>query len=157
MRVSLRLLKAARTDFMNQDEEHLKLLSIFHYVVAGMAGLFALFPIFHLIMGLVLIFASDKFSSNGSPPPPEFVGWLFVIFAIVFISLGWTIAILILTTGRFLARHKHYQFCLVMACIECLFMPFGTILGVFTILVLVRSSVKPLFEAHPPNTVAGMP
>ena len=35
---------------MNQDEEHLKLLSTFHYILAGMAGLFALFPIFHLIM-----------------------------------------------------------------------------------------------------------
>jgi hypothetical protein len=140
---------------MNQDREHLKLLSIFHYVVAGFAGLFALFPIFHLIMGLVLIFASDKFTGNGSPPP-EFIGWLFVIFALVFISLGWAMAILILITGRFLARRKHYQFCLVMACIECLFMPFGTILGVFTILVLVRSSVKPLFEAPPPGVAAGM-
>jgi hypothetical protein len=141
---------------MNQDREHLKLLSIFHYVVAGMAGLFALFPIFHLIMGLVLIFASDKFTGNGSPPPPEFIGWLFVIFALVFISLGWAMAILILTTGRFLARRKHYQFCLVMACIECLFMPFGTILGVFTILVLVRASVKQLFEANPPRDPAGV-
>ena len=28
-----------------------------------------------------------------------------------------------------------------MACIECLFIPFGTILGVFTIVVLSRESV----------------
>ena len=141
---------------MNHDREHLKLLSIFHYVVAGFAGLFALFPIFHLIIGFVLIFASDKFGGNGSPPPPEFVGWILVIFAIVFISLGWAMAILILMTGRFLARRKHYQFCLVMACIECLFMPFGTILGVFTILVLVRPSVKPLFEANQQGAAAGV-
>jgi hypothetical protein len=32
-----------------------------------------------------------------------------------------------------------------MACIECLFLPFGTILGVFTIIVLSRESVKALF------------
>ena len=31
---------------MAQDDEHLRLLSIFHYVVAGMAALFAMFPIF---------------------------------------------------------------------------------------------------------------
>jgi hypothetical protein len=28
---------------MTRDEEHLRLLSIFHYVVGGLAGLFALF------------------------------------------------------------------------------------------------------------------
>ena len=128
---------------MNQDEEHLKLLSTFHYILAGMTGLFALFPIFHLIAGLVMIVASSTYTGNG--PSPAIVGWIFVVFAILFIGLGLTMAVLILTTGRFLARRKHYQFCFVMACIECLFMPFGTILGVFTILVLARASVKPLF------------
>jgi hypothetical protein len=50
-----------------------------------------------------------------------------------------------LTAGIFLGRRKHYTFCLVMGCIECVFFPFGTALGVFTILVLVRESVKQLF------------
>ncbi len=136
---------------MKQDEEHLRLLSIFHYVVAGLAALFALFPIFHLIFGIFMILAPQTFGGHGQEQPPlALMGWFFVIFASVFIMLGWMIAALILTTGRFLARHKHYQFCLVMAGIECLFMPFGTVLGVFTILVLVRESVKPLFEANLP-------
>jgi len=43
-----------------------------------------------------------------------------------------------------------------MACIECLFMPFGTVLGVFTILVLVRESVKQLFGVELPVTAAGV-
>jgi hypothetical protein len=85
---------------------------------------------------------------------PALIGWIFVIFASVFITLGWTFAAFIVTTGRFLARHKHYQFCLVMAGIECLFMPFGTVLGVFTILVLVREPVKQLFGANPPAAPA---
>jgi hypothetical protein len=128
---------------MNQDEEHLKLLSIFHYILAGMAGLLALFPILHLIMGLIVICTANGYTGNG--PSPSLIGWVFVIFALLFIGLGMTMAVLILITGRFLARRKHYQFCFVMACLECLFMPFGTILGVFTILVLARASVKPLF------------
>jgi len=37
------------------------------------------------------------------------------------------------------------MFCFVVACIECLFMPFGTVLGAFTIIVLMRPSVKNLF------------
>ena len=141
---------------MTQDEEHLRLLSIFHYVVAGLAALFALFPIFHLILGLFMIFAPDKMFPGKQDVAPALIGWFFVIFASVFITLGWTFAALIVTTGRFLARHKHYTFCLVMAGIECLFMPFGTVLGVFTILVLVRESVKPLFGVNPPAASANV-
>jgi hypothetical protein len=36
-----------------------------------------------------------------------------------------------------------------MAAVECLFMPFGTVLGIFTIVVLNRDSVKPLFATPP--------
>ena len=31
---------------MNQDQEHLNLLAIFHYVVAELAALFSVFPLF---------------------------------------------------------------------------------------------------------------
>ena len=98
-----------------------------------------------------MIVASDKFTGNGAPPP-AFIGWIFVIFASVFILLGWTIAALILTTGRFLAKRKHYQFCLVMAGIECAFFPFGTVLGVFTLIMLTQEPVRQLFNA--PTTSA---
>ena len=60
-----------------QDEEHLKLLSIFHYVVAGMMALFGCFPIIHLILGLAMV--SGKFGQPklGEPSPALF-GWVFV-------------------------------------------------------------------------------
>jgi hypothetical protein len=132
---------------MKQDEEHLKLLSIFHYIVGGMAGLFAMFPIIHFILGLVFILAPGKFESEGEPPP-AFIGWFFVIFAGMFIAAGWAFAACVITAGRFLARRRHYLFCLVMAGIECIFMPFGTVLGVFTIIVLMRESTKKLFSAN---------
>jgi hypothetical protein len=131
---------------MNQDEEHLRLLSIFHYVVGGLAGLFAMFPIIHLVIGLMLIFAPRTFESKGGEPPPAFFGWFFVIFAGMFIIAGWVFAGFVITAGRFLARHKHRLFCLVMAGVECAFMPFGTVLGVFTIIVLMRDPVKELFS-----------
>jgi hypothetical protein len=56
-------------------------------------------------------------------------------------------AICILIAGRSLGLRKRYSFALVIACIECLFVPFGTILGVFTIVALSRESVKALFFA----------
>jgi len=140
---------------MTRDEEHLRLLSIFHYVVGGLAALFALFPIFHLIFGLFLILAPKKFAGNGhDQPPAALIGWFFVIFAVAFIVIGWTFAAFVLTVGRFLVRRKHYTFCFVMAAIECLFMPFGTVPGVFTIMVLVREPVKQLFEPNAPSSPA---
>ena len=132
---------------MNQDQEHLRLLSVFHYVVGGITALFSLFPIFHLIFGLVMILAPEKFGSQGEAPP-AFMGWFFVILAGVFIAVGLTIAAVIIAAGRFLSRRTRYMFCLVVAGVECLFMPFGTVLGVFTIIVLMRESVKQAFLAN---------
>ena len=130
---------------MNKDEEHLRLLSIFHYIVGGLAGLFALFPVIHLVIGLVFILAPEAVESKGEAPP-ALVGWFFVIFAGMFIITGWVLAGFIITAGRFLARRRHRLFCLVIAGIECAFIPFGAVLGVFTIIVLMRESVKELFS-----------
>jgi membrane protein YqaA with SNARE-associated domain len=54
-------------------------------------------------------------------------------------------AICILFAGISLSRRRCYWFAFVVACIECIFIPFGTILGIFTIIVLSRESVKALF------------
>jgi hypothetical protein len=132
---------------MNNDEEHLKLLSIFHYVVAGIGALCACFPVFHLAFGIVMIVAPQTFASKGDAPP-AFIGWLITTFAAAFIIVGWIVAVCIFLAGRFLAQRRHYQYCLVMAGIECIFMPFGTVLGVFTIMVLMRPPVKELFKTR---------
>lgn len=133
---------------MSQDAEQLKLLSIFHYVVGGLMTLFALFPLIYVGLGLFFILGPHKFADRGGEAPPAIVGWFFVIiFGFVFL-FGETIAILIITTGRYLAQRSHYSFCQVIACIECLFMPFGTVLGIFTIILLLRDSVKPLFKGQ---------
>jgi hypothetical protein len=132
---------------MEQDEEHLRLLSIFHYVVGGLAGLFAMFPIIHLVFGLMFILKPEAFASKGGEPPPALFGWFFVILAGMFIITGWALATFIIITGRFIARRRHRLFCIIVAAAECMFMPFGTILGVFTIVVLMQESVKELFLA----------
>jgi hypothetical protein len=62
-----------------------------------------------------------------------------------FFVAGLTMAICTLIAGLCLSRRKGYSFALVMACIECLFVPFGTILGFFMIVALSRESVKALF------------
>ena len=130
---------------MNEDIQHLKLLSIFHYVVGGLAALFSFFPVVYIVMGIVFICAPGSFESEGEAPPLA-VGWLFVIIGAVLVVLGWAFAVCIILVGRYLARRVHYMFCMVIGAIECLFMPFGTALGIFTIVVLARASVKKMFK-----------
>lgn len=131
---------------LKQDQEQLKLLSIFHYVVGGITAIFALFPVFHLVFGLIMIIAPSELE-NGASDPARFVGWIFVLLALAIIAVGWTVAGLIIASGRFLSRRKHYLYCMIIAGLECLFMPLGTVLGVFTIIVLMRESVKDSFAA----------
>ena len=131
---------------MNQDEEHLRLLAIFHYVVAGLMALFACFPIIHLTVGILML---TGVLDGPSDPEMRLMGLFFVVFPGAFILVGWALAICIFLAGRNLARRQRYMFCFVMGAVMCLFTPVGTVLGVFTILVLMRPSVKELFGLQP--------
>ena len=132
---------------MNQNGEHLQLLAIFHYVVAGLAALLSFFPLVYSFIVGFLLYAAQHPGPSNQEPPPAFLGWIFITVGAVFFLAGVALAICILIAGRCLSRRKGYTFALVMACIECLFVPFGTILGVFTIVALSRESVKALFSA----------
>jgi hypothetical protein len=129
---------------MHEDLEHLKLLSIFHYVVGGLAALFAFFPVIYVAVGVLAVYAPGTMDSEGDALPAMF-GWIFIVIGAGLMLLGWAFAVFTILTGRYLARQVHYLFCMVIAAIECMFMPFGTVLGVFTIIVLAKPSVKKMF------------
>jgi hypothetical protein len=230
---------------MTNDAEHLRLLSIFHYVVGGLSALCACFPFIHLAIGIGIVSGAFNELRKGSPgydlrlmstvndvngiptegknliivaavnrvlhfrifdgdgkvvvdtdekrlteqarpiedlrkqleslwpphvlttsergrlitavtsivgqtssPPPEFIGWFFIVLATTFIIFGWIYAICMLAAGRLLWRRRGYTFCLAMAGLSCANMPLGTCLGVFTLVVLLRPSVKVLFEGE---------
>jgi len=135
---------------MNQDLEHLNLLSIFHYVVGGLTALFACFPLIHFFVGLGI--ASGAF--DDTPGEARLLGVGLMVFSGLFIASGWALAAAMIMVGRFLNRRTRHTFCLVVAGIECIFMPFGTVLGVFTIVVLMRDSVKTLFGMEPAGQVS---
>ncbi|CEF49142.1 unnamed protein product [uncultured bacterium] len=137
---------------MDRDTEHLNLLAIFHYVMAGLAALFSFFPLLYTTVGAIFIFAARHGTAKpGENLPPEFLGWIFAVLGALLFLIGIAMAICILIAGRSLALRKRYSFAFVMACIECLFIPFGTILGVFTIVVLSRESMRGLFAATRTN------
>ncbi|KGK59013.1 MULTISPECIES: hypothetical protein [Xanthomonas] len=134
------------------DLQHLKLLSIFHYVLAGITGLFSLFPLIHLVMGLAIVTGQLPMQgSNGEPAPAEMrlFGWIFVVFAAALITGGLTLAGFMAYAGRCIAQRRRHLLCLIVAGISCSFMPFGTVLGVFTLVTLLRPQVKALFGAAP--------
>ena len=139
---------------MERDIEHIRLLSVFHYVAGGLTALFSCLPIPHLVMGVMVIEGKFGESFHGEAPP-EIVGWVFVLSAGLFILLGWAIAVCMLLAGRKLARLRSRSFCLAVAGIECAIMPFGTVLGVFTIMALMRDSVHALFKANRNGRGAG--
>lgn len=128
----------------NDDLEHLNLLGIFHYVVGAVAALFALFPTLHLVFGIAMMTGAIGEQNGG--PDAQLVGGFLSGFALIFILFGLAFAGVMIAAGRFLRAHDHYMFCLVVAAVACMFFPFGTVLGVFTIIVLQRQSVKDLFE-----------
>ena len=129
---------------MNKDLEHLRLLSIFHYVVGGLAGFFACFPLLHFIVGMVLLVVSV---ADGEPLLAV-PGLIFMLLALVIMALGWSLAICLICAAGYLAQRRRYTFCLTTAGISCIFMPFGTVLGVFTLITLTRESVRTLFEGE---------
>lgn len=130
---------------MDDDLQYLKLLSIFHYIVGGLGALFAFFPVMYVVMGILALCIPGSFESEGEAMPLV-IGWFFIIIGAGLMVLGWAFAFCVILAGRYLARQVHYMFCMVIGAIECIFMPFGTVLGVFTIVVLARPSVKKMFK-----------
>lgn len=130
----------------SKDAAHLDLIGVFYYVLAGIAALFSLFPLIHVTIGAAMIAGLDQ-TSNGTPPPPV-VGWVFLIVGVTCVLAGLAFAVLMLIGGRRIRARRSYTFCVVVAAVSCMFMPFGTVLGVLALVLLVKPEVKALFAAR---------
>jgi hypothetical protein len=134
-------------DQRKADADHLRLLAIFHFVGAGLAvlgiGFLALHYLFlHSILDNPEMWKNQK---GAVPPPKEFFAmfkWFYVFFGAWLVVSG----VLNVLSGIFIGRRKFRTFSLVVAVINCIHIPFGTVLGVFTIVVLLRASVRELYE-----------
>ena len=131
------------------DANHLNLLAIFHFVGAGLsligiAFLLAHYTFMHAIFTNPEIWKDQK---QPMPMPPEqifaMMKWFYLAGAVWFVSSG----VLNLISGLCLRARKGRTFSLVVSGLNCLHLPLGTVLGVFTIVVLIRDSVRELYEA----------
>jgi hypothetical protein len=123
------------------EQEHLRLLSIFHYVWGGITLATALLTLPHIAIGLWALQSPDLFASEGTLPA-ELYGWMFLGGGLFFLVLGLIFGLLVIGSGRCLAKRKGYWFSFMIACLECLMMPIGTALGVFTLITLSKDGVK---------------
>src|SRR5713226_1439963 len=98
---------------MTKDEENLRLLSIFHYVVAGLSALFSLFPLFYVAMGALML--CGKLDAAHPDPAGRPFGWVLIAFGAIFFLMGLTFVVCVALAGRYLLRRRHYTYCLVTA------------------------------------------
>lgn len=131
-----------------EDAEHLRLLSIFHYIVGALGFVFGSFPLIHVAFGMFMVFAPLPAGNAVSDMGPKFFGLFFVVIGLVVVLFAWLMALCTIFSGRYIASRRRRNFSVVVACILCVFVPFGTVLGVFTLLVLSRPSVKQAYGAE---------
>jgi hypothetical protein len=160
---------------MTETENHLRLLSIFYYVLAGFQALMGCAPIIHVGLGAAML------TGNFMPAPPvqpglsdseaamaqaqmesmtggmQVMGGLFLGIGLLTMALSFGIALLFFFTGRSLANRRHYTFCLVASGLACIMIPFGTVLGVFSLIVLLKPHVRALFQGEEVSNYAPPP
>ena len=137
---------------IDRDEEHLRLLMWANYVWAGMIGFFSLFTLFYIGLGAMMAFGGFP-PSGRSGDDPRIPGLFFMGIGAAFLVLGVTFASLTFLAARSIRDRRRWVFCMVMAGLNCLQVPFGTAMGVCTILVLNRPEVKVLFGHTVPPSV----
>lgn len=129
--------------FINsQGEKNLDILGTFHNIMGVLTAAMACIPLVHFFIGIAIL----------GPGPgeidavPRVIGLLFVILSGIIIAAGWVMAVLIFVAGNRLKQRRAYNYCLVIAFLECLIMPLGTVLGIFTILNLTKEPIRELFD-----------
>ncbi len=164
---------------MNSLREQVRLLSIFHYVLGGIGYLISLIPCIHLAIGIFFLVAPEATFQVPSTPanaaagesgetipttapvqpvppfPAKLFGLIFTSVAAVIIVAGMILSTCIVVAGKRLAALRSHTFCMVIAGIECLIMPFGTVLGIFTILTLIKPETRRLFGLPDDSGVPG--
>ncbi len=132
---------------LSKDEQYLRILSVFYYLSGCIVVLFACFPIIHLTvdLGLPSVGLGSGSTETIFLAP---IGLFFILIAGNIIVLGWAFAVCMIIAGCFLTVKRNYIFCLVMAGVACVFMPFGAVLGLLAIITLTKPTVKEPFQAH---------
>ena len=132
-----------------RDTDHLRILEFVYYIAGAMTALFSCILLIHFTMFLVFglnpqMFAHSAHGQVNQPPPAAFFLCAAAIVGCI-ILLGWTFGAFQIYAGRCIRNRRQLLLVMIVAGLECVFVPWGTTLGVFTFLVLNRPTVRALF------------
>lgn len=137
--------------------ERLRLLALGFYVKGAVGAVFISFLLFHFFFLLGFSFIPESAWNRPSKPVPQAQApsllpspapqpvnqappvIMFRIFAAgigVIILLGWTFGALTIYAGRCVQKRNHRAFIYVMAGLNCPLIPWGTLLGIATFILL---------------------
>ena len=131
-----------------RDQEHLRLLALFHYISGAVTIAFSLlYGLWVLVVSVMFASIPQQARGNINDPlaqqfPLMMVG-MFGIFCVIGIIYG----IVEIVAGRFISQRRLRIFTIIASLPRLLFIPYGTILTVFTLLVLDRASVRLSYRA----------
>lgn len=140
-----------------EDESHLHLLSVFHFVMGGLYVLgLGVVGLHFLMMRMFMTLphsAPVTVPAGGSPAPPSAamppeIMTIMIVFYIVAALVIASLATGNILAGFWLRKRVQHTLTFVVAAINCAFFPFGTVLGIFTIIVLQRATVKMTYAAN---------
>ena len=111
-------------------------------------GIWTAHEVVQLFVGVGIL--SGWLEEHGSGrAPPRFIGWLLIVGTLTWMLFAGAYAVALPFAARFLRERRRYRFCFAVAALSCLFSPFGTVLGILTILVLVQDEVRVAFGLAP--------
>ena len=131
------------------DLSHLRTLAICHYIWGAIVIVLSCMGLIHVTIGFAM-----AFSAKGSEAA---MGVVFMIIGALIIAVGSTIGILNIVSGRGLVQHRYRVLSFVMAGINCSSFPLGTLLGVFTFVVLCRDSVRQMYPSSQKTPTSSIP
>lgn len=132
---------------MEENTRYLNILAIFHFIVASILGLLSCLPLINLFIGIPMLrdvpyaLKQGEFFSQTILAPLTFI-----LLPIGMTVIGWMFAVAIALNGYYIKTRQWLIYCMVMSGIETIFTPFGTVLGVFTIIHLTKPNTKILFD-----------
>ena len=133
---------------MDGSDSQLDVLGVLHWVVAGFVALFGLLPLIHVAMGIGIITGSFPFGAAAHVPSqafPRMFGWFFVVLGAGFVCAGLSLATALGFAGTYFRQRRRWLFCVVVDALACSLFPFGTVLGVVSLVTLSQPEVRARF------------
>jgi hypothetical protein len=131
------------------DDEHLRLLSLGYLFSGIMTALFSLMGLVYAGMGFLMsrfFAAAAQNATHAEKIPPESMGTIVAVFGGFFFLVVVSLALAKFWAARCIKRRQSRIFCLIVGGISCFGIPYGTVLGICTFLVLGRQSVVARFD-----------